>query len=604
MLTTDIVIIDSGVNLNHTALRDDDLMGINLSFENNDLKLSNNFNDYYGHGTAIYNIIRKHSPLSKIFNIKIFNSDDLIEENNLIAALLYIKKNISCKVVNLSLGLKLCDDINTLQQICSDIAASGVILVSAFDNDGCYSFPAAFDNVIGVDSSYECKSAFDFEIVEGSPINIRAKGGLQRVAWSEEKNIVLGGSSFACAYISAYVANLIKERPLEFNEIIENIKNNSKIAYPKKEYVKTSDEFFDIKRAAIFPFNKEMHSLVRFSDKLIFEISDIYDLRQSGRVGANIKNLVDDSELDSAKNFIIKDIQKIDYSSIDTIILGHVEEINRMLKKDIRREIILNAIKNYVNIFSFDPLGYYVELFKDRNSKVFYPKVDISDVPQNSFGKLYNISKPVIAVFGTSSKQGKFSLQIILKNILEKSDYKVGTIGTEPQSLLFGMDYVYPMGYNAPISIDEHSSLILLNKMLYNLCDSDNEIIIVGSQSNSVPYNFMNTSSFPLKQHSFLLGIQPDAIILCVNPHDDIKYISNTIKYLEGATDSKVISIVLFPMSIQNDWRCIFDSKVKISKENFKLISSQIYEQTKLPIYKLGDETDMIKLGNLIIDFF
>lgn len=603
MIRTDIVIIDSGVNLEHSSSDENGIQGLRISFQNDDVQIDDNFNDDYGHGTAVYNIIKKHSPSSEILNIKLFGDSDSIEEEALIYALNYIKDNISCKLINLSLGLKMCRDIEALRKICSEFVTSGVILVSAFDNDGCFSFPAAFDDVIGVDSSYECKGSFDFEIVEGSPINIRAKGGIQRVAWSSGKDMVLGGSSFACAYVSSYIANLIKDKNLTSTEIIKDIRGNSKLIYPgNHNEIKISNEFFDIERAAVFPFNKEMHSLIRFSESLTFNIEGIYDIRQSGRIGASIKNLLDYSELDSEKNFIIKDFQTIDYELIDTVVLGHVEEINRMLKRDIRREIILKAIENDVNIFSFDPLDYCAELFKDSKIKVFFPKISEADIPQNTFGKLYNISNPVLAVFGTSSRQGKFSLQLILKNLLEKLDYKVGTIGTEPQSLLFGMDYVYPMGYNSTIYINELETITLLNTMLHKL--SRSEIIMVGSQSNSVPYNFMNLSAFPVKQHSFLLGIQPDTVILCVNPYDDINYIYNTIKYLEGIVDCKVIAIVMFPMSSPNDWRGMFSSKTKITDDEFNLISSKIHEHIKLPVYKLSKETDMINLRDLIIEFF
>jgi uncharacterized NAD-dependent epimerase/dehydratase family protein len=606
MITTDIVIVDSGVNTEHSSLKETSVQGIKMSLIQENIEISNDFNDEYGHGTAVYNIIRKHSPEANILNIKLFSDVDLVpvEEDELIAVLRYIKENISCKVINLSLGLKLCNDIESLRKICSDIVMSGTIIVAAFDNDGCYSFPAAFDTVIGVDSSYECKNAFDFEVVEGSPINIRAKGGLQRVAWNMGRNIVLGGSSFACAYVSSYIANITRDKMLTLDEILKNIKSNSRFIYPENIYEnKIYNKFFDIKCAAVFPFNKEMHSLIRFSKKLNFDIKGVYDIRQSGRIGASAKKLLKSLETDYEPDFIIKDIQNIDYESVDTIIIGHVDELNRMLKKDVRKEIILQAMKHNINIFSFDPLDYCDEIFENSSVKVFYPKIDIEDIPQNTFGKLYNITKPVLAIFGTSSKQGKFSLQITLKHLLEEANYKIGTIGSEPQSILFGMDYVYPMGYNSTVyGINEIQSIILLNNLVHNLCS--NEMILISSQANSIPYNSMNVSAIPTKQHSFLLGAQPDAIVLCVNPYDDIEYVANTIKYLEGSVNCKVIAIVMFPMLAPNDWKGMFELKMKISDEDFNSIADGINENIKLPIYKLGEKIDMINLCDLVINFF
>lgn len=68
--------------------------------------------------------------------------------------------------------------------------------------------------------------------------------------------------------------------------------------------------------------------------------------------------------------------------------------------------------------------------------------------------------------------------------------------------------------------------------------------------------------------------------------------------------DCKVIAIVIFPMSIPNDWRGMFGTKIKISDVDFKIISSEIYNKIKLPIYKLSEKSDMIKLRDLIINFF
>ena len=58
---------------------------------------------------------------------------------------------------------------------------------------------------------------------------------------------------------------------------------------------------FEIKKAIVFPFNKEMHSLARFSDLLNFEILDFYDTKFSGNMGKGIRELQEiDSEIGRA----------------------------------------------------------------------------------------------------------------------------------------------------------------------------------------------------------------------------------------------------------------------------------------------------------------
>lgn len=52
---------------------------------------------------------------------------------------------------------------------------------------------------------------------------------------------------------------------------------------------------FDIKKAALFPYAKEMHSLIRYADMLPFSIEKVYDTRFSMYTGATTKHLLNDS---------------------------------------------------------------------------------------------------------------------------------------------------------------------------------------------------------------------------------------------------------------------------------------------------------------------
>lgn len=602
MFCVDIVIIDSGINFEKAYEKNCVLKGIKICKENNKYCVQDDIFDAYGHGTAVYNIIKKNSSAERIFMIKIFDGEEDVDEELLVYALKYINENIKCKVINLSLGIRICADINDLRNVCNELYKKGTIIVAAFDNEGCYSYPAAFDNVIGVSSNYQISDAQSFEIVEGSPVNVLAKGGYQRVKWLDSKEVVLGGNSFACAYTTAYIFNIVAERIMSFGEVLYEMRKNAIKIYEKAEYTRNSDNFFEIKKAAVFPVNKEMHSLIRFSKSLDFLITGVYDIKQSGRVGANCKKII--KALDNEILYVIKDVDELNFEAVDTIIIGHMDEINRIIKKDMRLELIMKAVEKNVNVFSFDNLAYCQKEIENRNNLIYYPKISQFDILQNRFGKLYNISKPVVGVFGTSSKQGKFTLQITLKKLFEDMGYSVGAIGTEPHALLFGMDYVYPLGYNSAIYVDDYSSIAILNKMVNDLCHDNADIIISGSQGGCIATNYNNLSSVPVRQHTFLLGLQPDAMVLCVNPTDNMIYILNTIKYLEGVTNGKVVAIVIFPQASIGDWRVMFDIKETLKEEVLQETMEEICEITNLPVYVLGKTENMIKLRDTIIDYF
>ncbi|MBE5965651.1 MAG: DUF1611 domain-containing protein, partial [Lachnospiraceae bacterium] len=143
---------------------------------------------------------------------------------------------------------------------------------------------------------------------------------------------------------------------------------------------------------------------------------------------------------------------------------------------------------------------------------VQYPHVDKTDVSWNRFGKLYRMTKLIVGVFGTSSKQGKYTLQLMLRKRFVQMGYNIGQIGTEPSALLFGMDYVFPMGYNSTVSIHEYDTITYLNNAIHNMEIAGKDIIIVGSQSGTVTYDYGNLQQFAVNQYSYLLGTLPELI--------------------------------------------------------------------------------------------
>ena len=78
-----------------------------------------------------------------------------------------------------------------------------------------------------------------------------------------------------------------------------------------------------------FPFNKEMHALARFSNYLDFNIKGICDYRYSGLIGASVNSLLGITNT----RFIIEDIQKVDFGTVDTLILGHMAKYLKAVDK-------------------------------------------------------------------------------------------------------------------------------------------------------------------------------------------------------------------------------------------------------------------------------
>lgn len=595
--TLNIVVVDSGVNKSHEIFKKDNILS--LQYIDGNIIRSDEDNDLFGHGTAISGIISRCNADIKLTVIGISDLADGLDEDTLIFVLNYINENLEADIINLSLGINICEKYNELYSICSILNDKGIVIISAFDNSGAISYPAAFDNVIGVISGRLCSKTSEFVFIEDTVVNIAAKGSIQRVAWSSPDYMMIGGNSFACAHVTASAAVFMQEGAKGRKGVMQRFSEVALKKYSLTGSDYRSNPIFKIKRAALFPFNKEMHSIVRYSNLLSFDIDGIYDVKYSATVGATTSHIMKDS---SVKDILVNNISNIDWNGFDTLILGHTDELSSLINRDdLKKNLISEAVERGKKIFSFDDL---TELGYVSTGNIYFPRIDESNLPPNRFGMLYRISKPVVGVFGTSSRQGKFTLQLKLRELFISRGYNVGQIGTEPSALLYGMDYVFPMGYNSSVHIREYDTIRYINHIVNDLCMKEKDIIIAGSQSGTVPFDTGSLAQYTAPQCCFLMGLQPDAVILCVNPFDDIDYINRTIKYIEACSDCNVIALSIFPMNIREDFSGIYGSKKRMTDEALSDHRKLLCEKTNVSVFVLGDEKDMNELTELIINYF
>ena len=589
-----IAIIDSGVRIDHPRFKMDRIQGFTFC----DGKVESEFVDTYGHGTAVYNIIRDVEH-AEIINIKLQNIEQGVREEDIIHVLSYIYDNMEVDIINLSLGISVCEELNEFENICLKLSQKGVIVISAFDNAGSMSYPAAFKSVIGVTTSGNCTKINQYEYLSDTVINIAAYGKTQRLAWNSPDYIYLGGNSFACAHITVEVAKYLDNNCMTMDDVLLELKNHSSRSFQVEDHCVNNELPYVIHKAVLFPFNKEMHSLVRFQDILSFEIVDVYDTKYSGRIGASTGKIIHGN---TEKNYIIKNIDAIDWDSFDTIIIGHLDELLVTMDRDeIRDQLTKIALQNKKNIYGFDDYSSF--LSNETKSQLYYPKVSDEYLPPLRYGKLYRIGLPVLGIFGTSSKQGKFTLQLILRKLFLEHGFKIGQIGTEPSALLYGMDSVYPMGYNNNVYLRDFECIRYLNYITNQLVKKNVDLILVGSQSGTVSYDTGNIMNYNIPQYHFLMGTQPDTIILCVNPFDELPYITRTIQFIEASVEVKVIALVIFPMDISDTWLGIYGSKRPMDQENINHLKENLHQLYQLPVYTLGG-AEINELFSLIINHY
>lgn len=529
-------------------------------FQNAKISINENYiqKEYLdkGHGTAVCNILNSNMRNAEIIVFPIFRgTNDNVDIDELLECLNIILLDDSYDIVNLSCGVIGTDKIVELENICKKLYDKKIIVISAFNNNNIMTYPACFDSVIGVDTTSEVANRKEYIFVENSPINIRGYDRFMRVAWENNTYIYARGSSFITPYISSIIGNYIEGQKKNHTDIMEALKHNAKRCLTLKHHISENNPF-NIKRAIIFPFNKEMHALIRFNKNINFEIVGCYDVRRSMKIGKRLEDFFEDLDERIGK-IEIKDIEKIDDDlEYDTIIIGHLDQLKKIESETYIQKILRNEAQKSVNIYAYNDIFEEFSLQRqDKKESVietyYFPKIAKENYPKENLGKMWQIDTPIVTIVGTKSKQGKYTLLLKMLNWFKENNYIAEFISTEPNGWLLGAADVYAYGYHAEISIDAKEGISILNDKLHKIDHKGADIIFSAAQSNIMTYSNMFLPSISMFSESFLIGMNPDVVILCVSIEDDLDYIDRTIKYVESIGDCKIIGIDIFPFKTQ-----------------------------------------------------
>lgn len=598
-----IVVIDSGVDLSHRALKKKTISGCSISYEEGVVAVSNDFGDTIGHGTAVNFILQQAIPGVEIFNIKIYD-DETCQPEALCYALDYINNELDCDIVNISLGVTCYENIPAIRKRCENLTLKGVVIVSAFDNNGVLSYPAAFNNVLGVDINRSVHKLKDFIFVENNCVNLIGSANEQRLPWLNNTYEFVSGASFIAPYCTALVASIMESGIHDFYGILQALKEKAIKTISCAPFIPYRKLDFAIGRAVAFPFNKEMHTVARFKTFLCGEVQAFYDVKYTGNISRSLSSLLGTIE---GEDMCIQDYRAIDWQSdFDTLILGHTSQLSDLLGIDFEEYFLLRCIKYHKNVFSFAEIRnkMFVQQFMQNNLQIYYPSITETCIPNNTIWKLRKIGKPVVGVFGTGPRQGKFTLQLKLRYLFENSGYSVGMLSSEPTAALFRISQVYPMGYESSVHIQGGNAVQLINFMMGELEDENPDIIFVGSQSQTVPATDGALKYYPISQYEFLLGTAPDCYILCVNVFDENSYIERTIAFLESVFESKVLALALFPFDQVNKWSILGTKKVMAPQQVIDDKIENLKLQFGIPVYCLTDDQNIIEIGEKCVEYF
>ena len=205
-----IGVIDSGWEKGLTDSRIKKGIGLVNPEDELSLLVSSDYNDTNGHGTACTDIILRIAPDAEIYPIRVFGEKIETSANMLIESILWAINN-NIKILNISLGTLLPEALEPLYIVCEKARRKGIIIVASKSNTDDLSYPAIFENVIGVERG-NFHDIFKFVVEENEGIECKAKGSYTDVCWLKGERIKLSGNSFATPVITGIVALFVENK--------------------------------------------------------------------------------------------------------------------------------------------------------------------------------------------------------------------------------------------------------------------------------------------------------------------------------------------------------------------------------------------------------
>lgn len=593
-----IGIIDTGIDAGHKRFKDVQIDGFTLCKTiSGNIVQQTSFHDEAGHGSGIASIILQHYPQAHIFIIKLKAESGKITEDLLTEAISLLSGQPGVKLINISLGIKTNTPSQSFKKVCDDAAEKGIIINAAayyLANQLC--FPAHFKSVFGVgEGVVRTKSEFSFN--ENGFVKVLAKGGLQRVVFPNNQYRFSTGTSLATAHFTgiiakAYIEGNWHDKPSLINWLHKSSSQNvfcltghnnmaetnavskQKESFAIEQVYNKLRPWAGIQNVALFPVEeKEMISILENQQLFSYNLSLAIGYPRLIKVGKSATLLKE-------KNipFINRPLTEDDFNSFDSIIVGYFLDKASDHNVYYGLALLKECIKRNKHFIVWDQTVYnLINAMIKEAGNLYTGEVYLTGFDQTCMNLLNDsleytkLTVPSICILGTNSRQGKFTTQIIIKRILEQQGYCVGHLATEPQGIVLGADFTFPIGHRGTVSIDirEWNKAIHLLTQLIEVHKKP-DIIISGSQGGIFPLHPVDNGEAPDKL-CFVKAFYPDAIICSIGPTDSIEFIQRTIGTIKGFVNTTVLFYVLTP------WKYEFHYS-QLSVVSFKQLSAEEYE--------------------------
>ncbi len=580
-----IAIIDSGINMRVFNSYD-----INQYCIHEGIVTEEVVEDSGGHGTSMLGIIlRRKNEITAIVSLRPVICGGVLHNKDIAIAIRFAVDK-GAKIISISMGTDLLKDRGYIEDACEYAYRKGILVVCAFSKRNDVILPWACKYVLKVMHEDERKQSIQLKRTYFDSYMLCVSRPMYRTVDVTGASKMIVGHSAATAYITSeiiyymkkYLCNSINALRLLFLDY--GIQYMEKKLYNKIETIKGKVPYLDKKNniewgaAAVIPYSKEMESLINFKDFGSYCIKVGVDYSKKGirERTKQINGLPIETSLEQLKKY-----------DLNTIIIGYLDRLECYSEVWSMNYILQFALMQNYNVFSFLPVPEDIRIqFTEkklilREAKVYdniYFKQIKEIVPYSLHCKL-----PVLGVFGTSSKQGKFTLQMLIRRELNYRCIKHVSLLTEHQAELLDTSICFPIGYKGEknIQINIEAWIGVIQKSLYYLEQTtDAEMVLAGGQSWLIPHNI--DRQIAIYNLAFLEAIRPDFSVVVVNPEiDSMEYICDTIKSLQVIYKIQTIGIAFSDEKVVLRGRAVLrrprDDQNKVEISNYLQQGTGIY---------------------------
>lgn len=343
------------------------------------------------------------------------------------------------------------------------------------------------------------------------------------------------------------------------------------------------------KKVAIFKYNKETYSLLRFNELTCYTTTVVFD---------------DSVELEDASTYIqsektsipvVNDIDAVDTLDFDAVILTcaiNFESEVRFLKRIMNR-----AMKEKLPVISlYDDVLKYADIFDGKEDKSNFYRVSVEnyEVSQADIDK-YRAFKPqkTLCIFGTDSVQGKFTTQIYLREALKDKLNHVAHFATEPTGALLNAD----LGFSR-MAEEGMEIRFTVHRKLQDELEQQSDLMITGGQNSMVydpPGGTYRGNASTLIFSEFL----PNYVILTAAVDTPLETISKSLAYIEELAAENDITTKVIAFAIMGGrklqgsrWTETYFMDVRGNKIEYA--KKSIAALTGIPIFSVPDEIDLL----------